>query len=142
MALCRSNTMSGGAMARIAILGASGVYGRPLATRLAAAGHEVLALVRRPEAAGVARGCGADVWLADIFDEASMAAAMEGCDVSINLATSLPGPSGRGDYAVNDRVRREGAPVWLKACARAAVSRVIPQSMARVNAAGDERAGE
>ena len=110
-------------MARIAILGASGVYGRHLAPGLVAAGHEVRALVRRPEAAGIARGCGADVRLADIFDESSMVAAMEGCDVSINLATSLPGPSGRGDYAVNDRVRREGAPVWLKACERAGVKR-------------------
>ncbi|HEY7798389.1 MAG TPA: NAD-dependent epimerase/dehydratase family protein, partial [Hyphomonadaceae bacterium] len=129
-------------MARIAILGASGVYGRHLAPRLVAAGHEVRALVRRPEAAGIARGCGADVRLADIFDEASMAAAMEGCDVSINLATSLPGPSGRGDYAVNDRVRREGAPIWLRACARAGVARVIQQSIAMVNAAGEQLADE
>jgi nucleoside-diphosphate-sugar epimerase len=128
-------------MARIAVLGASGVYGRHLAPRLVAAGHEVRALVRRPEASGIARGCGADVRLADIFDEASMAAAMEGCEVS-NLATSLPGPSGRGDYAVNDRVRREGAPVWLKACARAGVSRVVQQSIAMVNAAGEQLADE
>lgn len=100
------------------------------------------ALVRRPEAAGVARGCGAEVRLADIFDEGSMVAAMEGCEVSINLATSLPGPSGRGDYAVNDRVRREGAPMWLKACARAGVRRVIQQSIAMVNAAGEQLADE
>ena len=129
-------------MARIAVLGASGVYGRHLTPRLVAAGHEVRALVRRPEAAGIARGCGADVRLADIFDEGSMVAAMEGCDVSINLATSLPGPSGRGDYAANDRVRREGAPVWLKAGARAGVGHVIQQSIAMVNAAGEQLADE
>lgn len=71
-----------------------------------------------------------------------MVAAMEGCEVSINLATSLPGPTGRADYAVNDRVRREGAPVWLKACARAGVGRVIQQSIAMVNAAGERLADE
>lgn len=129
-------------MAAIAILGANGVYGRHLTPRLTAAGHSVRALVRRPEAAGVAHACGADVRLADIFDEASMVAAMEGCEIGINLATSLPGPSGRGDYAVNDRVRREGVPVWLKACARAGVKRVIQQSIAMVTAAGEQLADE
>jgi nucleoside-diphosphate-sugar epimerase len=129
-------------VAAIAILGANGVFGRHLAPRLAAAGHSVRALVRRPEAAGVARACGADVRLADIFDEGSLVAGLEGCEVGINLATSLPGPSGRGDYAVNDRVRREGAPLWLKACARAGVKRVIQQSIAMVNAAGDAVADE
>jgi nucleoside-diphosphate-sugar epimerase len=129
-------------VAAIAILGANGVYGRHLTPRLVAAGHDVRALVRRPEAAGIARGCGADVRLADIFDEASMAAAMERCDMSINLATSLPGPSGRGDYAMNDRVRREGAPNWLKACAQAGIKRVIQQSIAMVNAAGEQLADE
>jgi nucleoside-diphosphate-sugar epimerase len=129
-------------VAAIAILGANGVYGRHLTPRLVAAGHDVRALVRRPEAAGAARACGAAVRIADIFDEASLVAAMEGCAISINLATSLPGPSGRGDYAVNDRVRREGAPNWLKACARAGVRRVIQQSIAMVNAAGEQLADE
>lgn len=129
-------------MTTIAILGANGVYGRHLTPRLIAAGHSVRALVRRPEAAGAARGCGADVRVADIFDEGSMAAGMEGCEISINLATSLPGPSGRGDYAVNDRVRREGAPNWLKVCERVGVKRVIQQSIAMVNAAGETLASE
>lgn len=129
-------------MARIAILGANGVYGRHLAPRLVAAGHSVRALVRRPEAAGVARACGAEVRIADIFDAGTLAAGLQGCEIGINLATSLPGPSGRGDYAVNDRVRREGAPIWLQACERAGVKRVIQQSIAMVNAAGDHLADE
>jgi uncharacterized protein YbjT (DUF2867 family) len=44
----------------------------------------------------------APVHVADIFDERSLVAALEGCDVAVNLATSLPGPSGRGDFAAND----------------------------------------
>lgn len=120
----------------IAILGANGVYARHLIPRLVAADFKVRALVRRVEAAGVARACGADVRVADIFDAPSLRAGLEGADVCINLATSLPGPSGRGDYAVNDRVRREGVPLLLEACRVAGVPRLIQQSIAMVGASG------
>jgi nucleoside-diphosphate-sugar epimerase len=126
----------------IAILGANGVYGRHLTPRLVEAGFDVRALVRRPEAAGIARGCGAEVRIADIFDADALRAGLEGCEIGINLATSLPGPSGRGDYDANDRVRREGAPLWVEACRQAGVSRIVQQSIAMVNAAGAELADE
>ena len=127
---------------RIAIVGATGVYGRHLTPRLVAKGHEVRALVRRVEAAGVARGCGADIRVADIFDRDALRDALDGCDVCINLATSLPGPSGRGDFAVNDRVRREGVPILIEACGEAGVARLIQQSISWVGAAGDRLADE
>ncbi len=126
----------------VAILGASGVYGRHLIPRLVRAGYAVRALVRRVEAAGVARGCGADVCVADVFDAEALRVGLHGCDVGINLATSLPGPSGRGDYEVNDRVRREGAPLWVEACRAAGVGRVVQQSIAMVNAGGAVLADE
>ena len=125
-------------MQTIAILGASGVYGRWLTPRLVANGFKVRALVRRPEAAAVATACGADVRIADIFDEGSLVSGLEGCDVGINLATSLPGPSGRGSFEANDRVRREGAPLWVNACRNAGVGRVIQQSIAMINASGSD----
>jgi len=125
-------------MQTIGILGANGVYARWLMPRLAVAGFGIRALVRRPEAATVARACGADVRVADIFDEASMRNALEGCDIGVNLATSLPGPSGRGDFDTNDRLRREGTPIWVEACRKAGVDRIIQQSIAMVNAAGGD----
>ncbi len=126
-------------MQTIAILGANGVLGRWLTPRLAAKkGYAVRALVRRPEAAGVAKACGADIRVADIFDEGSMAEALEGCDVGINLATSLPGPSGRGSYEANDRLRRDGTPIWVSACRKAGVARVIQQSIAMISASGSD----
>lgn len=125
-------------MTTVAVLGANGVYGRCLIPRLVNQGYGVRALVRRPEAAGVALACGADVRVADIFDETALCAALQGCDVGVNLATSLPGPSGRGDYDVNDRVRREGTPIWLEACRRTGVGRIIQQSIAMVNASGSD----
>src|SRR5689334_5657142 len=126
----------------VAILGANGVYARHLIPRLAGAGYQVRALVRRPEAAGVARGCGADVRVADIFDAGSLQSGLAGADIGINLATSLPGPSGRGDYAINDKVRREGAPLWVEACRASGVRRIVQQSIAMVNANGAELADE
>ncbi|MHA4838115.1 NAD-dependent epimerase/dehydratase family protein [Sphingopyxis sp. MSC1_008] len=129
-------------MAEIAILGGNGVYARHLIPRLVAAGHGVRALVRRPEAAGVARGCGADIHIADIFDGDSLRAGLAGCDTCINLATSLPGPSGRGDFAVNDRVRTEGVPVLLESCRAAGIGRFVQQGIALVGGSGASLADE
>lgn len=126
----------------IAILGANGVYARWLIPRLTGQGYRVRALVRRPEAAGVAIACGADVRVADIFDAASLRNGLEGADIGVNLATTLPGPSGRGDFDANDKLRREGTPIWVKACQDAGVQRVIQQSIAMVNAAGAALADE
>lgn len=120
----------------IAVLGGNGVYARHLIPRLIAAGHSVRAVVRRPDAAGIARDSNADIRTGDIFDTASMAAAFKGCDIAINLATSLPGPSGRGDFAANDKLRVEGAPNFIAACQQAGVSRVIQQSISFLNASG------
>ena len=127
---------------RIAILGANGVYARHLIPRLAASGHQVRALVRRPEAAVVASACAADIRVADIFDTDALRAGLEGCHVCVNLATSLPGPSGRGDFAVNDRVRREGVPLLVDACRGAGVGRLLQQSISWVGASGETLADE
>src|SRR5262252_1606852 len=124
--------------ARIGVLGATGVYGRHLVPRLAAAGYRIRALVRRPDAATIATACGAEVARADIFDEESLRAGLAGCDVAVNIATSLPGPTARGDYATNDRLRREGTPILVRACRDAGVPRVLQQSIAMVHAGGGD----
>lgn len=122
----------------IAILGATGVYGRHLLPRLAAAGYRLRALVRRPETATMAHACGAEVRAADIFDAASLRAGLDGCDVALNLATSLPGPSGGGDFPSTDRMRREGTPIFVRACAEAGVPRILQQSIAMIHAGGGD----
>ena len=124
--------------ALIAVLGATGVYGRHLVPRLLAAGCRVRALARRPEAATIAAASGAEVAAADIFDEASLRAGLAGCDVAINLATSLPGPTSQGDYAQNDQLRREGTPIFVRACRDAGVPRVLQQSIAMTHAGGGD----
>jgi len=123
---------------RIAVLGATGVYGRHLVPRLTAAGYRVRALVRRPETAAVAAACGAELVTADIFDEASLRTGLAGCDIAINLATALPGPDSKGDYAKNDHLRREGTPIWVRACRDAGVPRIVQQSIALIHAGGGD----
>ena len=127
----------------VGVLGANGVYGRHLLPRLTARGHRVVALVRRPDAAASAAAAGAEVRRADVFDGASLRDAVVGCDVGINLVTSLPAPGKTtGDFAANDRVRREGTPIWVQACRDVGVGRIVQQSIAMVNAAGDAEADE
>jgi len=124
---------------RIAVLGATGVYGRHLLPPLTAAGYRVRALVRRPAAAAVAAACGAELAEADIFDEASLRAGLAGCEVAINLATSLPTPASRGgDFAKNDQLRREGTPIFVRACRAVGVSRILQQSIAMTHAGGGD----
>jgi nucleoside-diphosphate-sugar epimerase len=123
---------------RIAVLGATGVYGRHLLPRLAAAGHQIRALVRTPASAAQAAACGAELAQADIFDQASLRAGLEGCDVAVNLATSLPAPGSQGDFAKNDRLRIEGTPIWIRACGEAGVSRILQQSVAMTHAGGGD----
>ena len=124
---------------RIAVLGATGVYGRHLVPRLTAAGHRIRALVRRPETARLAAACGAELAAADIFDAASLRTGLDGCDVAINLATTLPSASRpSGDFARNDRLRREGTPIWVRACQEARVPRILQQSIAMVHAGGGD----
>lgn len=123
---------------RIAVLGATGVFGRHLLPRLTKY-HDVRALVRRPDAASVAIACGAEVIQADIFEEASLHTGLAGCDVAINLATSLPRPGSQGgDYAQNDRLRIDGARIWVRACRDAGVARIVQQSIAMTHAGGGD----
>ena len=128
----------------IAVLGATGVYGRHLVPRLTAGGYRVRALVRTPESAKIAAACGAELVQADIFDEASLRAGLHGCDIAINLATSLPGPTSKGpistdNYAGNDRLRREGTPIFARACREAGVGRLLQQSIAMTHAGGGDQ---
>jgi len=122
----------------IAVLGASGVYGRHLVPRLIRAGNRVRALVRKPSTAGVAVACGGEVAAADLFDESSLRAGLARCDIAINLVTALPTPRRAGDYAANDRLRREGTPIWVRACREAGVGRIVQQSIAMVHAGGGD----
>lgn len=96
-------------MSRIGILGASGVVGRCLIPKLLKQAHDIH-------------------YAKDIFDEASLIAAFQDCEVVINLATAIPKPGQTWD--LNDRIRREGTATLIKVCQHLGIQRFIQQSIA------------
>jgi nucleoside-diphosphate-sugar epimerase len=96
---------------RVFVTGATGVLGRPVVRRLVAAGHTVRALSRSDANAALLRQLGAQPVAADLFDLASLHAALDGCDAVLHLATKIP-PTARAGrlsaWAENDRIRRAG----------------------------------
>lgn len=96
---------------RILVTGATGVLGRPVVRHLVAAGHSVRGLSRSAENAVLLRSLGAEPAEADLFDVASLQAALQGCDAVVHLATSIPPTSRAGRlsaWAENDHIRRDG----------------------------------
>lgn len=73
---------------RVFVTGATGVLGRRAVPRLVAAGHEVTAVAR--SSAGELRAVGAVPVAVDLFDAAAVAAAVEGHDAVLDLATRIP----------------------------------------------------
>ncbi len=98
---------------QIAVAGATGFVGRALVARLAADGHEVLALSRRGTEVRGGRSVAADVG-----DETAVAGVLAGCDLAYYLVHSLEA----GDF--RDRDRRLAA-AFGAAAAAAGVRRIV-----------------
>ena len=129
-------------MDRILLTGATGVIGRRVLPLLVSAGHAVSAVSRTPEHAELLRAVGATPVSMDLFDPASVRAAVAEHDAVVNLATHMP-PSMvrmllRRSWRENDRIRREGSANLAGAAAAAGVGRFIQESFAPIHAnAGD-----
>jgi nucleoside-diphosphate-sugar epimerase len=119
---------------RIFIAGATGVIGRRLVPLLVAEGHEVTALSRRSQVAGVTTVQG------DVYDAAALRSVVAAArpEVVIHQLTDL---SSR-DFAANGRIRREGTRNLVDAALAAGVRRVISQSVAWAYEPGDAPADE
>lgn len=126
---------------RVFVAGATGAIGTAAVRRLAAAGHEVTALVRSAQKHGRAEAAGARAVQADLFDPAAVRAAVDGHDVVCNLATHIPVGSAmlRGAaWRENDRIRTEGSAVLARAAAEAGALRFVQEAVTFVYAdAGD-----
>ena len=117
---------------KVFVAGATGVLGRATIPRLVAAGHEVRGAARSPEKAEQLRAQGAEPVTVDLFDPASVRAAVGGCQAVIHMATSIPvltkGWKGSA-WEMNDRLRREGTQVIADACRDAGVEVLVKETV-------------
>ena len=100
-------------MAEVLVTGASGFIGTALLPKLAAAGHHLRVLCRRPLLVGPP---GMEVVLGDLADERSVGAAVEGADAVVHLGAATS--AGRLDPTLAYRVNVGGASTLIDACRR------------------------
>ncbi len=118
---------------RVLVSGATGVLGRRVVHRLVADGHTVTAVARSAAKEVRLRGDGANPVRLDLFDPVAVAAAAEGQQAVLSLATSIPSfrRAVRPDsWHENDRLRREASTNLVEAALAAGVGRVVQESIA------------
>jgi uncharacterized protein YbjT (DUF2867 family) len=99
---------------KVLVAGSTGFVGRELCPALSAAGHEVLAMTRRPQ-----DYCGAGEPVgADVADPASLSTALRGCEAAYYLVHRLE----QKNFA---RADAEAASAFGRAAAEAQVGRII-----------------
>jgi uncharacterized protein YbjT (DUF2867 family) len=103
---------------RVLIVGASGLIGSALAARLAEAGHDVVAVARRPHSG---KGSWLRLDLAHITDPQAWLPHLAGVDAVVNCAGMLQDAPGQSTAGVHAR----GAAILFTACVCAGVRRVI-----------------
>lgn len=116
---------------RVLVAGGTGVLGRSAVPKLVAAGHDVVAVSRRPEADDTLRAAGAVPIRLDVFDRAAAASA-RGMDAVLNLATSVPPPPAAlrlKAWRHHERLRREASRVLAEAAVNAG-ARFVQESFA------------
>lgn len=131
---------------KVFVAGATGVLGRATIPRLVEAGHEVRGSARSPEKAEQLRAQGAQPVTVDLFDPASVRAAVDGCQAVVHMATSIP-PLTKGwkgsAWEMNDRLRGEGTQVIADACRDAGVEVLVKETVCFFyEDGGDERIDE
>lgn len=126
---------------RVALIGGTGVIGGSAVPALVAAGHDVVATARRPEAAAWLERAGAKPVQVDIFDSFELAGFFTGCDAVCNLATKIPvgfsAALGRS-WRANDRIRIDASRAIVSAAREAGVRRLVQESISMLYADGGD----
>lgn len=127
---------------RVFVAGGTGVLGARTVHQLVAAGHEVSAIARSPEKAALLESWGVAPARIDLFDPAAVAAAVEGHDAVVNVATHIPKTTKAalpGAWKENDRIRTEGSRNLVDAAVTNGVRAYVQESVTfAYTDAGDE----
>ena len=121
---------------RVLVAGATGVVGVPTVRALAAAGHEVQAIARKPASLQALRASGVAVAEADALDLPSIMKAFEALrpEAVVHQLTALPAsirPRKLAiDIAATNRLRQEGTRNLLAAARAVGAERFVAQSIA------------
>jgi uncharacterized protein YbjT (DUF2867 family) len=108
---------------KVLVTGGTGFVGPKVVYALRAHGHEVRALVRRPEHGAQLAGWGAELARGDVTDPASLVAAVEGCSRVVHLVAIIKGRP--EDF---DRVMNQGTRNVIGAAKAAGVDRFVLMS--------------
>ncbi|MBW3604550.1 MAG: NAD(P)-dependent oxidoreductase [Actinobacteria bacterium] len=118
---------------RIFVAGATGVLGRRVVPALVDRGHAVTGVARSADKADQLRAQRATPASVDLFDPAAVTAAVDGNDVVINLATSIP-PTSRmlrpSAWRTNDRLRTEASRHLVNAAPQTGAERHVQEALA------------
>ncbi|MFI5324390.1 MAG: NAD-dependent epimerase/dehydratase family protein [Thermodesulfobacteriota bacterium] len=119
---------------RIFIKGATGILGKRLVRELIGRGHSVTGMVRSARGEELVRSMGGTPSRTGLFDGEALLHAVEGSDVVIHAATSISVKTRvkPEDFAMNDRVRREGTGILTECVVKASVKKLIFQDVAWV----------
>ncbi|MGA9747842.1 MAG: NAD(P)-dependent oxidoreductase [Nocardioides sp.] len=118
---------------RVLVAGATGAIGKELVPRLADAGHDVLAMIRKESDQARVMDLGAVPVIADALDGAAVEAAVRHAapEVVIHQLTAIGHVDPRHmerSFAATNRLRREGTDNLLAAARAAGVRRFVAQS--------------
>lgn len=110
---------------RVAVTGGTGFIGRRVVRDLRAAGHDVVCIVRKPEAAGALTALGATLAKGDILDRKSLDEGFKGAEGVLHLAASYEvGLTGaRVEQALRQNI--EGTRTALEAAVESGAKKVV-----------------
>lgn len=120
---------------KVFVAGATGVLGRRLLQQFRSRGHSVIGLVRSTVGEKIVKSLGAEARFGDLFDSDSLARASGSAEVFVHAATSIPKKTrpNLSDWALNDRIRREGTQALTNTAGKVGVKLFLMQSVAWVN---------
>lgn len=113
------------------IVGATGVLGHRVVAELVDRGHAVIGLTRDEPGDQTVREAGGKPRRGDILDFDTLVDAIDDADVVVHAATTIPTktkPTAE-DWALNDRIRREGTRNLLDAAEAVGADRFLMQSI-------------